>query len=364
MNCINHTGLSAGSTVQIDRDGRPSLVAVVKATFALPFDGGPAALHQQPQPLLDADVFWGEPGLSAPRREMDFAARKPFCDVLLSGSAHAPERGAKRLPVGLRVGAMTKRFQAVGDRVWQAGLLGTRASPPETFRTLPLDYGRAYGGGWRRSETEWIGFPANPVGRGHYDKMPRHQLDGRPLPNLEAWGQEILHPDEAHPALSLGPVGRNWQPRQGFAGRYDDDWLARRYPLLPEDFDERYFQAAAADQWIKPPRGGEEVVLINLADHARAGGERVAFTLPQLALAVRVHPRRGATRIMQPMVDTLFIEPDEERFSVVWRVGYPLRQSPHEVGAIEIGTAPFRGKPVVIALEDFKANLYPQEQPS
>ena len=38
-----------------------------------------------------ADTFTGEPGFSAPVYEVDFAPRKPRCDVLLVGSAYAPE---------------------------------------------------------------------------------------------------------------------------------------------------------------------------------------------------------------------------------------------------------------------------------
>ncbi|MCK7582586.1 MAG: DUF2169 domain-containing protein [Chromatiales bacterium] len=47
-------------------------------------------LHDEQLPLVMADTFTGEPGLSAPVYEVDFAPRKHRCDVLLVGSAHAP----------------------------------------------------------------------------------------------------------------------------------------------------------------------------------------------------------------------------------------------------------------------------------
>ena len=69
--------------------------------------------------------------------------------------------------------------------------------------------------------------------------------------------------------MALGPLGRHWQARVGFAGRYDDAWLAERFPFLPTDFDERYFQSAPADQWTDHLRGGE-VLLLNLTGEERA----------------------------------------------------------------------------------------------
>jgi hypothetical protein len=52
-----------------------------------------------------SDVFFGEPGLSAPKYEVDFAPRKPRCDLLLNATAYAPEgRTAEHVTVGVRIG--------------------------------------------------------------------------------------------------------------------------------------------------------------------------------------------------------------------------------------------------------------------
>jgi hypothetical protein len=42
----------------------------------------------------------------------------------------------------------------------------------------------------------------------------------------------------------FGPIACHWQPRVGFAGTYGDAWVANRLPLLPDDFDDRFFQSA------------------------------------------------------------------------------------------------------------------------
>jgi len=72
-------------------DGRELLVVVVKGTFSIPKSPSEVPeLAEKQADLVMADEFTGEPGLSAPKYESDFAPFKPRCDVLLNGSAYAP----------------------------------------------------------------------------------------------------------------------------------------------------------------------------------------------------------------------------------------------------------------------------------
>src|SRR3989344_2715 len=91
MELINSTAMAAAYAQGLLADGRETLVVVVKGTFTLPLDGSVARLAAVQRPLLMADVFAGEPGLSVMLREMDFAPFKPYCDVLVTGSAFAPD---------------------------------------------------------------------------------------------------------------------------------------------------------------------------------------------------------------------------------------------------------------------------------
>ena len=108
MELINATRMTAGYNMGLEPSGRESLVVVIKGTFRFPQAGEPAthfALHDEQLPLVMADTFTGEPGLSAPVYEVDFAPRKPRVDVLLLGSAHAPHgRPATRVETGIRIG--------------------------------------------------------------------------------------------------------------------------------------------------------------------------------------------------------------------------------------------------------------------
>ena len=90
MNFNNQSRLPAAWTMGFQPDGRELLVVIVKATYTLPANGKSPTLAAEQVPLVGPDEFHGEPGLSAPRFETDYAHRKAMCDVLLIGSAYAP----------------------------------------------------------------------------------------------------------------------------------------------------------------------------------------------------------------------------------------------------------------------------------
>ncbi|MBC7943819.1 MAG: DUF2169 domain-containing protein, partial [Burkholderiales bacterium] len=119
MELINATRMVAGYTMGMEPSGRELLVVVVKGTFRIPKTGEEVRLHDEQLPLVMADTFTGEPGFSAPMYEVDFAPRKHRCDVLLLGSAYAPNgRPTDRVAVGLWIGSWMKKFAVVGDRQW------------------------------------------------------------------------------------------------------------------------------------------------------------------------------------------------------------------------------------------------------
>src|SRR5579864_6902793 len=146
MELINATRMVAGYTMGMEPSGRELLVVVVKGTFRTPTErGARLQLAEEQVPLVMSDTFFGEPGLSAPKHEVDFAPRKLRCDILLNGHAYAPAgRPTSRVTVGLKVGNWSKSFDVVGDRTWSAA--GAPASSPVRFTQMPITYDRAFGG--------------------------------------------------------------------------------------------------------------------------------------------------------------------------------------------------------------------------
>jgi len=335
MELINSTRMVAGYTMGMEPSGRELLVVVVKGTFLIPKNGEPIRLADEQMPLVMADTFTGEPGFSAPVYEADFAPRKPFCDVLLLGSAHAPEgRPVTRMPVAVRVGPMTKTCQVVGDRVWQAGLSGISASAPRAFTQMPVSYDVAFGGSDRNSEdeTEHDAYLPNPVGRGWHKHLKSTWVDGRPLPNTEEPGTSVSSPSGKYKPTAFGPLGRGWPQRARYAGTYDQHWLDDVCPFLPTDFDEHYYHAAPADQQVPLPKGPMDVVL---SGFTRDGARQ--FVLPHFDAPVYVFPKRGQPEECTAAMDTIVFEPDQERFTMSWRVSRRLKKSMHEIAQVLVG---------------------------
>ena len=335
MELINSTRMIAGYTMGIEPSGRELLVVVIKGTFTLPPTGEQARLLEVQQPLVMADTFTGEPGFTAPVYEVDFAPLKAFCDVLLLGRAHAPGgRPVTQMQVGMRVGPMTKTCQVVGDRVWQAGMSGVGASPPRSFTDVPISYDVAFGGTDRHSENEaeHDAYRPNPVGRGWHKHLKGSLVDGRPLPNTEEPGTAVTTPNGKYSPMAFGPIGRGWPQRARYAGTYDQRWLDDSCPFLPADFDDRYYQAAPADQQVPLPSGPMQVALTGFTpDGLRQ------FVLPHFEAPVCVFPRRGQPENYAATMDTVVFEPDLERFTMTWRACHPLRKSMHEIAQVLIG---------------------------
>jgi hypothetical protein len=334
MEILNATRMVAGYTLGIEPSGREHIVVVVKGTFAIPERSEEGRLSDEQAPLVMADTFTGEPGFSAPVYESDYCLRKPYCDVLLNGSAHAPAgRRVQRTRVGLRVGSIHKEFDVVGDRVWKRGWLGgLRPSRPKPFTSMPISYDRAYGGIDDSHPEKTAAYLPNIVGVGYHPRRPRGEVAGRPVPNTEEPGRPVSSLKGKYRPMSFGPIGRNFPPRPKFAGTYDQRWLDEVFPFLPADFDFRYFQSAPPDQQMDYPRGGEEVELTNLTPSGR-----LRFRLPAIEVPVEFTNASYERTEAQATLDTVVIEPDASRMIFTWRVSHPLKRNMLEMRQVVVG---------------------------
>ncbi len=336
MELINATRMVAGYTMGIEPSGRELLVVVIKGTFQLPRAPNEALrLADEQLPLVMADTFTGEPGFSAPVYEVDFAPRKKRCDVLLIGSAYAPGgRPTTRVQVGLRVNGVTKSFAVVGKRHWRAGVSSISPSDPEPFTAMPISYDAAFGGVDNKHEDEGkhAAFMRNPVGKGFHKHLRSEWVDGAPLPNTEELNQPVTQPSANYSPMSFGPIGRGWEPRYRSAGTYDQNWLDNIFPFLPRDFDEQYYQAAPLDQQVNGPLGGQEVTLLNLTADGRC-----SFAIPNFEAPVHVFPKKGDRENLKAALDTVVLEPDQERLTMTWRVARPLKRNMFEIAQILVG---------------------------
>ena len=329
----NTTGMQAGLTVSTDKDGRDHCVVVVKGTFTIGNEGKPILAEEQ-EPLVYADVHYGDPGTTSIKYECDFAPFKPKTDVLVNGSAYAPRgKPVKEMVVSLEIGRNKKEVRVVGDRRWQRGLFGLKPSSLTPFVKMPLLYSRAFGGSDHTHEnpkkqgTEL----RNPVGVGFHKNSDKKAIEGTPLPNLEDPRHPIRKWSAAPGPMGFGHLGRGWQPRTQFAGTYDDQWLNDRFPFLPDNFDYQYFQSAPADQQFPYFTGGEVIRCTGMT----AQGSWM-FIVPTVQVPI-MYTFRDREVQGKSKLDTLMIEPDLGRIMVTWRTMVPVGRKIHSLREVIVG---------------------------
>ena len=311
----NRTPFAAERGWVRDRNGAEVWLVAVKCTFDIQPDGSTVVSDDQP-PVLRVPEYNGEPGKSSLRVEADLNLTKTTTDVIVVGHAYAPHgRPVAQMDVGLRVGPLQKVLRVSGDRTW--GVVGT--SSPQKFLKMPLVYERAFGGVDHKSEQperdwEW----RNPVGTGF--AVSRGNLRGVAVPNFEYPSELVASWSDRPRPAGFGPIGPHWQPRAGFAGTYDEAWTKERQPLLPADFDDRFFQCAPLDQQAPAfLRGGEPVVLYRLTPE----GE-LRFALPKIFLGFETRFSDGSREThKERRLHTVIIEGDVPRVSLVWHTALP-----------------------------------------
>ena len=321
----NQTPFKAAIAVLPDPAGIDTLYVVVKATVALT---PRLSLADVQLPPALADEYHGDPAASSLRASSELHIGKPGTDVLLIGSAHTPNgRPARAVEVAMFVADRQKRILVIGDRVWRGG----RPSDPEPFESMPLRWERAFGGVQRQGE-QVLAEERNPVGRGFPGGRSPEQMEGQLLPNLEDPAAPLEQPGQTPMPVCLAPVAPSWLPRRRFAGTYDTQWQRRRAPYLPDDFDRRFLQCAAPefvfDRYLPP---GTPVQVTG----ATPDGP-IAFSIPDARLTVAVTVA-GSIEHPRPHLETLTVEPDENRACFTWRAALPCDRRALKVQKIVVG---------------------------
>lgn len=292
-----------------DENGVDHIHAIIKATFCLSPELAIADEQIAPVP---ADVYWREPGKSSLKYASEFHPPKPTTDFVVVGQAWAPEeRAVTQLDVKAMVAGRQKALRVFGARTWKGGLV----TQPEPFTRMPLVYEYAFGGTCDLGEVgRDTNEPLNPVGRGVRGGRSDQDLENQPLPNIEDPSSLVCDVgDDALPA-SFAFVSPAWQWRREYAGTYDEAWETQRAPFLPADFNPRFLNAAHPDLvFDRYLQGGEPVRL----EHMSRQGV-LEFSLPTCELGVGV-TINGATETPQAHLETVLIEPEDNRLCMTWR---------------------------------------------
>jgi hypothetical protein len=307
----NETPFTATMVVLPDRAGIDTLSVIVKASVNL---RPTLSLADTQVPVTMADEYYGDPATSSLRCASDIHIGKSGTDVLLIGSARAPNaRPVTRMQVSMSVADRQKTIQVTGERVWWDG----RPSDPQPFESMPLVWERAFGG-WHRTGNKVLAEERNPAGCGFAGERSAAEMQGQPVPNLEDPAAPLQQHGQLAAPACLAPIAPAWRPRLTYAGTYDEKWQRGRAPYLPDDFDPRFLQCAAPEfAFDRYLLAGEPVRVAGVTPDGP-----IAFNVPDPRLNVMVTVA-GSKHEPSAKLETLSIEPDDNRVCFTWRASLP-----------------------------------------
>jgi uncharacterized protein YjbI with pentapeptide repeats len=255
--------------------------------------------------LIPEHEAWPLIGPALPMQQLlDEAMPKTCADILLAGSAYAPNgEPVKEMKVRLQCGTVDKSLHITGDRQWRYSLLPLQQiDPPLPFTRIPLDLTRAWGG---------EGYPANPLGCGYTDsRLPAFfKRNQGALPNITLSG-EIRRPGrQRYTAAGFGPWSINHPLRRTLAGTYKKRWLKEDFPGLARDIDWRFFNMAPPDQRLKAFLVANESYELTGMHPSQP---RLAGHLPGIQARAFIRTRQEQFKEVELNADTLWFFPDQE----------------------------------------------------
>ncbi|MES2262216.1 MAG: DUF2169 domain-containing protein [Pseudomonadota bacterium] len=265
--------------------------------------------EQTLRPRLAEQIVW---------LDHDLAPPKPAFDVIVAGYVTAPpDHSHPFIEAGVRIGTQVGSMRAHAPRYWHRRWIGYEArSLAPQVRRVPVSYALA----------DWdAGFSIK--------KSDDPADTPACLPWIEALNAPSARRSHARVPAGLGFWPENAAHRSIHTGTYDDAWQKERAPDLPPDFNPRFYNAAHQDlQLAQAPAAGTPIRLVHLAEQAI-----VDCAFPALALSVQARTASGDTHAplaMRP--DTLVIEPEHDRLSVVWRVLIPAGTQAHSVRTVRL----------------------------
>lgn len=315
MEKINRTPYELEGTIIFDRMGNETLLVILKGTFD--FEPGQSRFADEQLPPVHADEYHGDPVTTSIRVATDMLPLRPQTGVTLSGHAVCPGGKVGKMNVGLKLGDLQQVAVVYGNRT---GF--NNADRPEPFERMPLTWENAFGGfdDSHDNAKHHDALQENPVGKGFLASKTKRSANKVPLPNIEHPAHPCRSPHDHVPAVGFGPIPPAWLHRRQYAGTYDEAWQRERCPLLPDDFDDRFLQAAPPELTARGYLSGDETcVLLGMTEEGR-----IEFPLaaPAPVAGVRMH---GAGVRANPKLESIHIDADARQYHVTWKASVNIQ---------------------------------------
>lgn len=342
MSCsiVNSAPFQATTFLHEQYSGEAVQILVVKGTWFLssghftpPHLQAPINVNDETVKLEDLDLepvqrqaIAGREADTWLRYESDLIPPKPRFDLIINAWVQNRNQRFLKMPFTVNFNdQQLVHWVALAPRIWSHGVLGPVIKDATTLVSkVPAFNVFAFGGPANRTTTpvpherepvETDTWPANQDGMGYCTDAIR--AAGVALPWLEAPNHLISQWRNRPLPAALGHISRADSPRCISRGTSGGN---KGKP--PTDFDPVSLNAAPPSlQLMRLPTPGDRVRLLNL----NRSGE-CTFKFPQLTLSAMGESRTGKRLPpVQLRWDTLLLEPEEDRASIVWRaaVGDP-----------------------------------------
>lgn len=288
---------------------------------------------------------------------------------------------------------LDKRLQVSGERWlkrrnllsrtlgWFVRRCPWKLSRPRPVAAVPLLYEYAYGGhvqvkasdpgsgrvcrpglgearkAWKEVREDAVLAEAwwarNPVGRAYAPlwflkatdtwrlAAPQFEDPAQPFTARAAWKAMLGKADgKFGPPLmpqGLGVVTGTWEPRVRHAGTWDAAWAESGNPY-PPDYSPAFGNFAPLDQQCRHLAGDEVMELTNLCAPGFPGVRRdpdgnqvLRFRLPGLHPFLLLVHEAGETVQVPAVLDTVVLEPDRGKVTLLQRCAYPIEPEPAEL---------------------------------
>lgn len=325
MQLINRTPYEMERVVIFDRDGRETLMVIVKGTYD--FSNGASKVAATQKSIVVTDEYYGDPQKTSINFASDFLPPRTGTGITLSGHAIVVGGKTRQMNIGIKVGSLILKAVVFGDRVGYKNI-----SEPAPFERMKLCWENAFGGldTSHKDSKYHEAHPSNPVGKGFIGKKSKLDSNTIVLPNIEDPRHLIKTPFDKPAAIGFGPVPPFWEARSKYAGTYDEAWQKERAPLLPDDFDERFLQAAPASLTANGYLSGDEQC--NLVGMSEEG--HIQFNLDVRQPTVGVRFSKSGVRA-KPVMESLHFDTDSQQYFVTWKSMIDIQGKVEELRNIE-----------------------------
>ncbi len=264
--------------------------------------------------IYDDPQYAGEPGFSALIHDSEFSIFKANTDVIVAGRARAyAKRPVTAMECRLLIdGHIDKTLQVFGPRSWVEHGGAVTVSSAQSFIERDIDYSHAIGGDDER----------NRIGGGVASSNKR--LLEQTVPSIFYAKEDWSATANKVRVAGFGPIPPFFKQRYQLAGTFDEQWLENRRPLLPVDFDRRYYQSAPLDQQCKGYLVGGERLMLSGFNH----DDILAFRLPRERYVAVADFGDHLTE--QPMaLHTLFVDTEKQMISITYSAAFACQEQEH-----------------------------------